>query len=39
MNTVCEHHLFEGDRASVREQAADAALKLMIKMIGEEYNI
>jgi PncC family amidohydrolase len=36
MNTVCEHHLFEGDRASVRKQAAEAALKLMIRMIKDE---
>lgn len=34
--TVVEHHLFKGDRQSVRMQATECALQLLLQMISSE---
>jgi nicotinamide-nucleotide amidase len=33
--TLHERHVFSGDRASIRAQAVDAALRLMLRIMGE----
>ncbi len=36
VSVVAEHHLFSGDRASVRKQTVDEALQLLIRCIESE---
>lgn len=36
-STTVERHLFEGDRMNVRREATEAALRLLIRNLKEEY--